>query len=87
VARLSVVAPATAQLSRGGAAFFLLDAGSATDEDMLFLKQIGLRWVHAQFGDKAPYELIKSTLERLDRYGIKIHCFVERRSDIPDVAC
>ena len=52
----------------------MLNVATATDDDMLFFKQIGLRWVHAQFGDNAPYELIKSTQERLARYGIKIHC-------------
>ena len=52
----------------------MLNVGSATDEDLLLFKQMGLRWVHAQFGDKVPYELIKSTQERLDRYGIKIYC-------------
>ncbi len=51
-----------------------LNVPSATDDELLFLKQIGLRWVHAQFGNSAPYEMIRSTQERLDRYGIKIHC-------------
>jgi mannonate dehydratase len=47
---------------------------AATDDQLLFLKQIGLRWVHAEFGNNAPYELIKTTQERLARYGLKIHC-------------
>ncbi len=46
----------------------------APDEELVFLKQMGLRWVHAMFGESAPYELIQSTQERLERYGLKIHC-------------
>jgi mannonate dehydratase len=49
---------------------------SATDDDLLFLKQIGMRWVHAEFGNDAPYETIKGTQERLGRFGIKIYCGV-----------
>jgi len=51
-----------------------IDAHAASDEEMLFLKQIGLRWVHAEFGNDAPYEFIKNSQERLGRYGLKIHC-------------
>jgi mannonate dehydratase len=49
---------------------------SATDDDLLFLKQLGMRWVHAEFGKDAPYEAVKSTQERLARYGIGIYCGV-----------
>src|SRR5712692_6378239 len=52
----------------------MVNVRSATDDELLFLKQIGLRWVHAEFGGDAPYEVIKSTQERLGRYGLKIHC-------------
>jgi mannonate dehydratase len=51
-----------------------LNVHSATDNDLLALKQIGLRWVHAQFGNNGSYEAIKSAQERLALYGIKIHC-------------
>ncbi len=27
-----------------------------TDEELLFLKQIGLRWLHADFGEAATYD-------------------------------
>jgi mannonate dehydratase len=50
-----------------------IDVHSASDDEMLFLKQIGLQWVHAEFGDDAPYEFIRSTQERLGRYALKIH--------------
>jgi mannonate dehydratase len=46
----------------------------ATDDELLFWKQIGLRWVHLEFGPDAPYEVIRSTQERLGRFGLKIHC-------------
>ena len=39
----------------------MIDVRKATDDDLLFLKQIGLRWVHASFGNEpASYEFIKS---------------------------
>ncbi len=49
---------------------------SATDADLLFLKQLGLRWVHAEFGPAASFEHIKKTQERLDRFGLKIYMAV-----------
>jgi len=45
-----------------------------TDEELLFLKQIGLRWLHADFGEEASYDVIKTTQERFARYGLKIDC-------------
>jgi mannonate dehydratase len=47
---------------------------SAGDDQLLFLRQIGLGWVQVAFGPNAPFEYIKSTQERLARYGLKIHC-------------
>src|SRR5215475_12847349 len=45
-----------------------------TDDHLLFLQQIGLRWVHAEFGNDAPYDAIKTAQERLARFNLKIHC-------------
>ena len=45
----------------------------ASDDQFLFLQQIGVRWVHCQFPLEADFELMKNTQERLARYGIKIH--------------
>ena len=46
-----------------------------TDDELLFLKQIGLGWLHADFVDAEPsFDYIKSTQERFDRYGLRIHC-------------
>ncbi len=50
-----------------------LSIRSASDDDLLFLRQLGLRWVHAEFGAEAPYDFIRSTQERLGRFGIKIY--------------
>ena len=46
----------------------------AEDDHFLFLKQIGVRWVHVQFPMDTDFELIKSTHDRLARFGITIHC-------------
>ena len=46
----------------------------AEDNHFLFLKQIGVRWVHVQFPMDTNFELIKSTQDRLARFGITIHC-------------
>jgi mannonate dehydratase len=45
-----------------------------TGEELFFLKQIGLRWLHADFGEEASYDVIKTTQERFARYGLKIDC-------------
>ena len=50
-----------------------LNARSVTDEDLLFLKQIGLRWVRLEFGDApAPYDYLASVKERFARYDLRI---------------
>ncbi len=46
-----------------------------TNDELLFLKQIGLRWLHADFGSETPsYEIIRGTRERFAEYGLKIDC-------------
>jgi mannonate dehydratase len=42
------------------------------DDDLLFLKQIGLKWARVEFGSDAPFDVIKSTQDRYASYGIKI---------------
>jgi mannonate dehydratase len=50
-----------------------INARRITDEDLLFLKQIGLRWARLEFGtEPAPFEYLKSTQERFAEYGIRI---------------
>jgi len=47
---------------------------SVTDDDLLFLRQIGMRWIHAEFGGQdTPYEVIRAAQERLARFHIKIY--------------
>jgi mannonate dehydratase len=48
-----------------------------SDEDLLFLQQIGMRWIHCEFGgEPTPYEVIRATQDRLARFNIKIYCGV-----------
>src|SRR5262249_38625276 len=37
----------------------------ASDDQFLFLKQIGIRWVHVQFPIDANFDLVKTTQDRL----------------------
>ncbi len=45
------------------------------EEDMLFLKQIGLRWVRVNFSPErsATFEQIRDTQQRFGKYGLKIY--------------
>jgi hypothetical protein len=45
-----------------------------SNEELLFLKQIGLRWLHADFGNSASYDEIRTARERFALYGLKIDC-------------
>jgi mannonate dehydratase len=45
-----------------------------TNDDLLFFQQIGLRWLHADFGNTASYDDIRRTRERFAAYGLKIDC-------------
>ncbi len=47
-------------------------AWNASDEDLLFLKQIGMRFVRAEFPDEVPLDRIRPTCERFAKYGISI---------------
>ena len=51
-----------------------LTVAETTNQELLFLKQIGLRWLHADFGNSASYEDIQRTRERFAEYGLKIDC-------------
>lgn len=43
-----------------------------SEDDLLFLKQIGLRWARVEFGGDAPFERIRATQERYARFGMRI---------------
>ncbi len=47
---------------------------SMSDDDLLFLKQIGMRWARIEFGDQeTPFEYLRATQERLARFGMRIY--------------
>ncbi|MBV6431151.1 MAG: Mannonate dehydratase [Bryobacteraceae bacterium] len=56
-----------------------------TDEDLLFLRQIGIRWCRIEFGNEATFEFMKATRERLARFGMKIYSGVHYVYRHPDV--
>ena len=44
-----------------------------TDDELLFLKQIGMRWLRVEFGEgPTPLELIRTTQQRFEKFGLKI---------------
>jgi mannonate dehydratase len=50
-----------------------LVAKSITDDDLLFLKQIGLRWARVEFGpEEGSFEHIRATQQRFAKFGIRI---------------
>jgi len=50
-----------------------VNARSLTDEDLLFLQQIGLRWARVEFGEgDTPFESLQATQQRFARYGMRI---------------
>jgi mannonate dehydratase len=50
-----------------------LNARSITDDDLLFLKQIGLRWVRLEWEDAdVPFDALRSEQQRYARVGMRI---------------
>lgn len=50
-----------------------INARQITDDDLLFLKQIGLRWARLEFGDQdTSFEYLRATQERFARFDIRI---------------
>jgi mannonate dehydratase len=48
------------------------------EDDLLFLKQIGLRWARVEFGaGKVSFEQIRATQEKYARFGIRIFSAVQ----------
>jgi len=47
---------------------------TSSDDQFLFLQQIGLRWVQVAFGQNASYDLMEAAQHRLARFGLRIHC-------------
>ena len=50
-----------------------INARGISDDDLLFLKQIGMRYGRLEFGaEDAPFDYLKATQERFARYDIRI---------------
>jgi hypothetical protein len=50
-----------------------INARTIKDDDLLFLKQIGLRYARLEFGDgDTPFDYLKATQDRFAKYDIKI---------------
>ena len=45
---------------------------SMSDDDLLFLKQLGVRWARIEFGEEASFDYMRATQQRLDKFGMKI---------------
>jgi mannonate dehydratase len=43
-----------------------------TDDDLLFLKQIGLRWARVHFGENEDFGFMRETQKRFTRFGLRI---------------
>jgi mannonate dehydratase len=57
-----------------------------SDDDLLFLKQIGLRWARVEFGDgPTSFAALRQTEERLARFGMKIYSGVHYAYRQPQV--
>ena len=51
-----------------------INARQISDDDLLFLKQIGLRWARLEFGEgDTTFEYLKATQDRFARFGIHIY--------------
>ncbi len=51
-----------------------LNADSLTDDDLLFLQQVGLKWARVEFGERPiGYEALLATQQRFARFGMRIY--------------
>ena len=49
-----------------------------SDDDLLFLKQIGLRWARVEFGDQpVSLDFMRQTQQRFSKYGMQIYSGVQ----------
>ena len=63
-----------------------INARQVTDDDLLFLKQMGVRWARLQFGaEEASFELIRGTQERCARQGIRVYSAVQTSYQSPAI--
>jgi mannonate dehydratase len=51
-----------------------IDTGQITDDDLLFLQQIGLKWVRLQFGSGAiTLDALRAAQQRYAKFGMRIY--------------
>ena len=51
-----------------------LDWKNLSDDDLLFLQQIGLRWARLEFGEgKVTFDMLRAAQERFARFGMKLY--------------
>jgi mannonate dehydratase len=50
-----------------------LTVRNMSDDDFLFLQQIGMKWARVEFGSQAPFEYMKATQDRLRKFGMEIY--------------
>jgi mannonate dehydratase len=74
--------------TEAGTKIAVATSSRSTNDELLFLKQIGLRWVHVSFrgpeaatargadGGGVSYDDIRVTRERFASYGLKIDCAI-----------
>lgn len=49
---------------------------SMTDDDLLFLQQLGIRWCRIEVGEQATFDFMKATVDRLARFNMKMYSAV-----------
>src|SRR5260370_2632596 len=58
-----------------------LDARGVTDDDLLFLQQIGLRWVRLECGEgNIALDALRAQQQRFARFGMRIYSWVRSAS-------
>ena len=55
---------------------------SMSDDDLLFLRQIGIRWTRIEFGEEASLDYMRATQQRMDKFGMKIFTMNQKKKFI-----
>jgi len=63
-----------------------INARLVTDDKLLFLKQIGIRWARLQFGaEEVPLDFIRASQERCSRFGLRVYSAVQTAYQSPAI--
>ena len=63
-----------------------INARLVTDDELLFLKQIGIRWVRLQFGAEVPgLDVINAARDRCARFGLRAYSAVQTSYQSPAI--